>query len=343
MPAPQAIEHLVGMQAQAPLSPYVGLWTRLDGFRAEQLGELITKRRAVRGWLMRGTVHLATARDYLALRPITQGVLARYFGASVFARNVAGVDMDELTAAARALLEEQPRTRAELGRLLGMRWPDRNAESLAFAITYLVPLVQVPPRGVWGAGGTAKLTTAESWLGKPLSSRASPDRMVMRYLGAFGPASAQDVAMWSGIAGARELVERLRTRLITFKDEAGRELFDLPDAPRPSPDTPAPASFLPEYDNLLLSHADRTRVTEEVRNVPLYPGNGAAFGFVLVDGFYRANWKLSRQRGHATLLVESFKPLPKSDRGMLAEEGERLLEFIASEATDRDVQFVPVK
>src|SRR5256712_11219577 len=170
---------------------------------------------------MRGTVHLATARDYLALRPITQGVLARYFGASVFARNVAGVDMDELTAAARALLEEQPRTRAELGRLLGMRWPDRNAESLAFAITYLVPLVQVPPRGVWGAGGTAKLTTAESWLGKPPSSRASPDRMGMRYLGALGPANAQDGALWARIPGGRAVVERLGPRPDPVKGQGG--------------------------------------------------------------------------------------------------------------------------
>ncbi len=210
---------------------------------------------------MRNTVHLVSARDCLQLRPLVQPVIDRGFYTNRAHREgLEGVDIEALSAAGRALLEERPRTAKELGELLRERWPERDPASLARAIRHLVPLVQVPPRGVWGKSGPAAHTTAEAWLSHPLDPGLSLEELVIRYLGTFGPASVKDVQAWSGLTRLGEVVDRLRPRLLSFRDERGRELFDLPDAPRPDPDTPAPPRFLPNFDNLILSHADRTRV-----------------------------------------------------------------------------------
>jgi hypothetical protein len=338
VPAAEAIERLVGMQAQAPLAPYFGLWSRIDGFRVDELAGLLTGRRAVRMPLMRATIHLVTARDALLVRPTVQGVLERGFAGSPFARRLSGVDIDEVAEAARALLEERPLTRAELGPLLGARWPGVDTEALAQAVTYRTPVVQVPPRAIWGAGGLASWAIAESWLGERFDlDGGSPDEIVLRYLAAFGPATVQDVQTWSGLTRLRQAVDRLRPRLLTFRDEHGRELLDLPDAPRPDPDTPAPPRFLPEYDNALLSHADRSRVIAREHRERIFMK-----GAVLVDGYVAGTWKLERRgRTAATLAVEPFRRLPRADRAEVEEEGQRLLAFAASEAEARDVAFAP--
>jgi len=337
MTAVRALEHLVGMQAQAPDAPYVGLWTRLTAFHVNELAELITKRRAVRVPLMRATIHLVSARDCLELRPVVQVVLERSFSGQEFARNLSGADLESVKAAGRALLDEAPRTRAELGPLLGTRWPDLDSTTLAHAISYLVPLVQVPPRGVWGKGGPASWAPAESWLDRPLNTETSPENLILRYLGAYGPATVKDVQLWSGLTRLSEVTDRLRPRLRTFRDDHGRELYDLPDAPRPDPDTPAPPRFLPEYDNLLLSHQDRERFIPDGRRVPLPPGNGGRYGTLLVSGLFLGTWKMTRQGAAATLQVEPFVPLPEQDA--IAQEGEGLLAFAAADAVDRDVRF----
>ncbi len=329
----RAIEHLVGMQAQAPAPPYVGLWTRLEGFHPDELARLILDRRAVRIALMRNTVHLVSASDCLALRPLVQPVIERGLHANRAHRTgVEGVDLDALSASGQALLEERPRTARELGELLHKRWPAHDPASLARAIRHLVPLVQVPPRGVWGESGPAAHTTVEAWLGRSLDRDPSLEEMVLRYLGAFGPASVKDVQTWSGLTRLGEVLERLRPRLCTFSDERGKELFDLPDAPRPDPDTPAPPRFLPEFDNLILSHADRTRVIAEEYRKAIASRNGMVPATFLVDGFVRGTWKTERTRRKATLLIEPFEPLSQKDRDALAEEGERLIWFTSGDA-----------
>jgi hypothetical protein len=328
--AEDAIEHLVGMQAQAPTPPYVGLWTRLEGFHPDELARLILDRRAVRVALMRNTVHLVSARDCLAFRPLVQPVIDRgLYGNRTHRVGIEGVDIEALSAAGRALLEERPRTAKELGILLRERWPERDPASLARAIRHLLPLVQVPPRGVWGKSGPAAHTTAEAWLGRSLDSDPSLEEMVVRYLGAFGPATVKDVQTWSGLTRLGGMVDRLRPRLLSFRDEHGGELFDLHDAPRPDPDVPAPPRFLPEFDNLILSHADRIRVIANEYRKAIASKNGMVPATFLVDGFVRGTWKSERSRGKATLLIEPFEPLAKNDHDALVEEGERLVRFMA--------------
>ena len=292
-----ALERLVGLQAQAPLAPYVGLWSRLEGFQTDELATLLRRREAVRLALLRGTIHLVTARDALALRSLFDGVLTRASrGPEPGGKRLAEV---------RALLEERPRTRAELG-------PD------ALVTTLRIPTVQVTPRGLWGETGPAAFTTVEAWLGRAPDAAATPDEMVLRYLRAFGPATVADIRTWSGVSGIAEVVERLRPRLVSY----GRYL-DVPGAPLPDPDTPAPPRFLPEYDNVLLSHADRARINPHGHPIPLAPGNGARMGTFLVDGFLAGTWRIDGGR----LRIEPFGRLARADRAALDEEGERLLAF----------------
>jgi hypothetical protein len=330
--AAETIERLVGLQAQVPDAPYHALWSRLEGFRTEELSDLIGERGAVRGSLMRATVHLVTASDYLAFRPVLEDFLAASFARSPFARNLVGVDTAELLAAGVGFLEERPRTRTDLAKLLGERWPERDVMSLAYAISYLAPLIQVPPRGIWGATGQATVTTAEAWLGRSLDQDATPDRMVLRYLAAFGPSSTADIASWSGLTGVKVVVERLRPGLRTFRDEKGRELFDIPDGPLPDPDTPAPPRFLPEYDNLILAHADRSRVVAAEHRAVV------GTSFFLVDGFVAGSWNVVRNGDGAKLVLRPFRQLSRQEARALEAEGARLLDFSVPTAPSRRVE-----
>ena len=355
-----AVGHLVGLQAQAPLAPYVGLWTRLAGFRHEELKELITERAVLRAHLMRNTVHLVDAGDYLRFRPLYQPVLARHLAGN-FGKNLIGVDLAELAAVAADLLGQTPLTRVELGARLAPRWPDHDPASLAYAASHLLPLVQVPPRGLWGEPNhRAAFMLANAWLagrdpsasprdpGPPRDPEADPtpieqstmlEQLVLRYLAAYGPASVADAQAWSGLSRLREVTDRLGSRLRAFTGPDGAELLDLPDAPRPDPDVPAPPRFLPEYDNLLLSYAERTRVIPHRRPVPLPPGHGATVGTLLIDGLWQADWKISQ----GVLEIEPFISLGPADRDAVAAEGERLLGFAAPAIAVRDVRFVPVR
>ncbi|MEU4313179.1 winged helix DNA-binding domain-containing protein [Nocardia sp. NPDC024068] len=264
LPVADAVEHLVGIQAQTPHSWYVGLWSRLAGFVPGRAADLLTDRALIRVALMRSTIHLVTPRDARALRPLIQPVLDRdLYRNHTHGKPVAGIDMAGLVADGIELLAPRPLTNRQLGELLGPRWPGRVPASLVYAIRNQVPLVQVPPRGIWGRSGPIAHTTLDAWLGPADPRPFSLEQMVLRYLTAFGPAEVKDVQMWSGLTRLSEIVQTMRPDLAVFTDEDGRELFDLPDAPRPDPDTPAPPRFLYDFDNLLLSHADRSRVLTE--------------------------------------------------------------------------------
>jgi hypothetical protein len=339
VPVLEAIERLVGMQAQVPRDPYAALWSRLDRFRPEALAESIADRRAVRMGLLRATLHLVTARDALRLRSVIDPVILRVLHTqSPFGRRLEGLNVDELVSVATRMLEERPRTRAELGPLLAERWPDHDAASLSYAVTYLLPLVQVTPRGIWGRTGPSAFTTVQHWLGRPLETSAEPDEMVLRYLAAFGPSAVADVQAWSGLTGVRSVIERLRPRLRTFRDERGRELFDVPGAPLPSEDTPAPTRFLPEYDNVLLGHKDRSRIVSP----DVCPWTEVGWGSVLVDGFGSARWKVERERDTTVMRIEPFRRLSREERATVSEEGERLLSFLGGDAGPRPIRFARV-
>lgn len=337
-----ALEHLVGLQAQAPAPPYVGLWSRLDRFEPGALGRLIESGRAVRIALMRSTIHLVSARDCLALHPVLQPVQERnLFTGSPHGRRLAGLDLDALVRYGRTLLEARPRTLSELRPVLAAKWPGFDPAAMAYGVRNLLPLVQVPPRGVWGKSGPPTCTTAEAWIGKPLRKQNAPDTLVRRYLGAFGPASVRDAQMWSGLTGLTEAFERLRPRLVTFLDQGGVELFDLPEAPRPPADSPAPARFLPEFDNLLLSHADRSRLISDEHRRRIGTLNGMVPATILVNGRVAGIWKVTRPSGRGALLtVSPFAPLGSRDRSELTQEGQALLGFTAP-GVATDVRFTP--
>ena len=334
----EAIEHLVGLQGQVPLVPYTSLWSRLEPFDPDELGRLVAERAVVRTSLMRGTIHMVTARDALFLRPLLQPVLERVLRqSSPFGRAVAGVDEAALFATGRALVEARPLTRAALSAGLAEGFPGYDPLSLAYMVAGLIPMVQVPPRGVWGAKSIqATWTTMSSWLDAPVGPAKPKDleTMVLRYLAAFGPASVMDIQSWCWLTKLGAVVERLRPQLRTFIDENGRELFDVPDGPLPDPETPIPPRFLGEYDNLFLSHADRSRIGA----IDLAERNFRKGPF-FVDGFGHGCWDMVRDGSRATVVVEPFRPLSPADRIAVGEEAERLLAFLAPGADSRDVRF----
>ncbi len=335
LPTYDAVAHLGGLQAQTPHSWYVGLWSRLADFRAAEAADLLLSRRLVRIALMRSTIHLVTDADCLAWRETIAPVIDRSMRGA-FGKRLAGIDRDTLLAAGRALTRERPLTFAALGAALAGQFPERDPAALAQAIRAWVPLVQVPPRGLWGRSGPIAHLDAEAWRGAAVAPAPDPAGLVRRHLAAFGPATVRDIQTWSGLTRLRAVVERLRPELATFRDEEGQELFDLPDAPRPDADTPAPARFLYDFDNLLLSHADRRRVVTDDYRRQTYPDNVQP-QLVLLDGFTSADWQTARERGAATLTIRPFRPLVGAERDDLIAEGTRLLDFTDPDAA-HDIQ-----
>lgn len=345
MPVEAAIEHLVGLQAQAPDPPYFALWSRLTDFRFDELGALLEGRRVVRLALMRSTIHVVTAADAPALRAALQPALDAGFRSSMHNKKLAGLDLAPIAAAGRRAVNDAPLTFGELGASLATRWPERDRDALAQAVRTAVPLVQVPPRGVWGAGGQARHRSLEVWLNADATAPMSLATLVCRYLAAFGPASVADIQAWSGLTRLGDIVEGLSSSglssaIVQFRSESGARLFDLPDAPRPGPDVPAPVRFVAPFDNVLLSHADRSRIISEPDRRRLFTANGIILGAVLLDGMVCAQWKFARQGPRATVRIEPFRPIPKRAALRILAEGRRLVRAAAPHATDADVLLV---
>jgi hypothetical protein len=330
---------LVGMQAQEPQNPFVALWTRLDGFDPDDLDRLLLEREAVRTGLMRTTLHLVTTDDALALRPLFAPVLSRVLQSQrQFRIGLEGLDLSEIAAVGAARLAQRPMPAGELRPLLAQRWPDRDPAVLMMAVRYLVPIVQVPPRGLWQRSRQPTLTTLAAWAGREPAEEGNVEAAILRYLRAFGPASSSDVRTWSWLTGLGPVTDRLRPHLRAFRDESGRELLDVPDAPIVDGAEPAPVRFLPEYDNVFLSHADRSRITDPAAEIERWVrGRGA----LLVDGFGAAGWRLSKTDGSATLSIRPFRPLVVAERGAVEAEADALLGFLAAEADRRQITWQP--
>ena len=339
VPSVTAIEHLVGLQAQVPSDPYFALWSRLDGFVPAELEALIETRAAVRMAAMRGTLHLMTAADALALRPVIQPTISRLLTATPFGRETHGMDLAAAMATAQAAVEKTPMTLAALRKIIAAEHPELPAHAVSYVFHYSAPLVQVPPRGLWAKSGAPKVTTARAWLGRQPARKLTPAAMVLRYLGAFGPATVMDAQAWSGLTKLAPVFDALRPKLVTFRDEAGRELFDLPGAPRPDADTPAPVRFLPIYDNAVLGFANRDRMFP-MKPPRALPPNGWVRSF-LVDGFVAGFWRIAKAGAVATLIVEPFRPLGRKDMAAVTAEGRRLVRFAAPEAKSHRVEAGP--
>ncbi|MCX5403685.1 winged helix DNA-binding domain-containing protein [Streptomyces sp. NBC_00335] len=322
MSAQDATQHLLGLQAQNVKPPYFQLHARLAGFGPAELAGLMESRQVVRMVTMRSTIHTHTVHDALTLRPLVQPARDREI--NYFRKGLVGVDLDRLAERARAFVEAEPRTMAEIREELLKEWPGADPQSLSVAARCRLPLVQVTPRGVWGKSGQVRLTTLTEWVREegrgPGGETPGIDEVVLRYLGAFGPASVKDMQTWAGLTRLREAFERLRPGLEVFQDENGVELFDLPDGPRPDAEQPAPPRFLPEFDNLLLSHADRSRVIAPELKGSTWSGN-QAHCTLLLDGFLAGLWKLDG----GTLTVQLFAEVSKAGKAEIVAEGEALL------------------
>ncbi|KQL55328.1 hypothetical protein AN964_03055 [Heyndrickxia shackletonii] len=339
IPVIDAIERLVGIQAQDPMAPYFGLWNRLKEFCQEDLSNLILDKKVVRLALMRSTIHLVSSQDGMSLRPLVQSVQESVLKNS-FGKYLNGVDTCAIAEAGRALVETKPLTFSELGKLLGNQWPNVDSAALAAVVRTMIPLVQLPPRGIWGKSGKAVHTSAEVWLGALPFSKLTTEDMILRYLAAFGPATIKDIQVWSGRTRLIENVEHLLPQLIIFHDEEGNELFDIPNAPRPEENIPSPPRFLGGFDNMLLSYANRKRIMDESYRNKVFTKNGIIRPTILIDGFVSGIWKYEKEKGIVRLIIELFKEVSEQDQNELTEEGNRLLDFIEGMEGPREIAFV---
>ncbi|MBP0457630.1 winged helix DNA-binding domain-containing protein [Streptomyces montanisoli] len=334
LPVLDAVAHLGGLQAQEPQEPFTGLWSRLRAFDPSALSDLLTGRRVVRTHLMRRTVHLVTADDALAWRA-RHDTMLRQRVLGVYRRELDGVDLDELAAAGRAVMADgQARSMTSLARELAGRWPSPGPRALGeMLVAALIPMAQQPPRGLWRTKGAVRNVPLSSWLGRevdpPAPSGTDPvgRQLVRRYLAAFGPAASADLRAWCGLAGLPAAVAASREELVAFRDERGRELLDLPGAPRPDPETPAPVRFLPAFDNALLGYQGRGRIVDDAHRGLSVAGARV----VLVDGRVAATWSVES----GTVAVTPLGRLSPADRDAVAEEGQALASFLSDHESDR--------
>lgn len=334
-----AVDFLIGLQAQVTDGPYQALWSRLDNFHHANLTALIVDRTLVRATSLRATLHLHTVDDLIGLRPLVQPTLDRMWQSAFGNRRFGDNDIAAVHRAGVKLLDNGPMTGGALGRALQEKFP--LGEPLAKSVLLQVKeiLVQIPPTRLWGSGHAPLLTRIENWVPKPHKRPLDKGALALRYLAAFGPASINDMQAWSGMTRLNATFATLADRLMQFESEDGRLLYDLPDAPRPGPDTPAPVRFLPDYDNVLLGYADRSRivsVADQKRLVGLTRG----FRAVLVDGTVAASWSIMREKKAGRLVITPFRTLTKREMRDTEREGAAFLGFMMN-GKDGIVQLGP--
>lgn len=337
--AVEVVQRLAGMQAQEPKHPFIGLWTRVEGFARDELLAALRERAVVRATLMRSTLHLMSAADYAAVRMALQP--SRTVALRVLGARSEGLDLDAVLPAARTLLHGTPLTFDAIRAGLQAQFPEVNGRALGYAVRTMVALVMVPGEDEgWGFRRVSEFTLADEWLDELLAEGAgAAEALATRYLGAFGPASAKDLERWSAVAGCKAVLDGMRDRLEVFADERGRELFDLPDAPRPDADVPAPARLLPEFDNLVLAHDDRSRVIADEHRPLVTTKNLRVKATFLVDGAVAGTWTVAVKRNVATLALAPFAKLPKAAVDELKAEAEGLLAFVEPDAKAHSVEF----
>jgi hypothetical protein len=323
--AVEAVERFGPLQAQEARPPYVALWTRVADFRRADLHAALHDRSIVRATYLRATLHLTSAADHLALRATLQPALSGAAESIMRARS-AEFDVRKVVAKARRLLAGGPLTFNELRPQLVAAFPDVEERAMGYAVRMHLPLAMVPTEDRWAFPTDSAFTPSEDWLGKPLA-KEDPAALVRSYLRAFGPAGAADAQTWSGLKGMKDVFAGIGDELVEFR--AGRRaVFDLPDAPRPPEDTPAPPRLLADFDTLVLAYKDRTRLVADEHRKGLVTKNLRIPATFLVDGMVAGTWTLARKKGGSTVELAPFTRLAKADRAALEEEGAALARFV---------------
>lgn len=331
----QAVERLLGLQAQLPRPPFTGLWSRIEGFTRAELATAVTRRAVVRATSFRGTIHLMTAGDFVRFRACLQSSLDLGLRA-ILKERARSLDVPALLAVARAYFE-QPHTFEDARGHLLSKFPGGDERAMGYAVRVGLPLVQVPSADAWAYPAHAGFVSADAWLRKPVAACPTPAPLVLRYLAAYGPATVKDAQAWTGLPKLESVFADLGSRVIALPGPSGKPLYDLPDAPRPDADTPAPVRFLPEWDSVIVTRADERVVKKADRPRVFLPGLRVA-ALVLVDGMAAGTWKVSATSKQATLHIESFTKWPPATRREVSTEGDALVRFVEPQAKAFDVK-----
>jgi hypothetical protein len=328
MSTESAITHLVALQAQDVMPPYVGLWSRLSDLERNDVHNGLLENSLIRATLLRGTVHLTTREDVLRILPKVMPELIKYAHAPTTLEGLLiHISSDDLLDWGRSIFADRDLGAAEIREFARRDWPDLDHVQVTRAVQWMLPLMQVPPRGLWKTNAKPRWALVEEWLGDSLDETYELENLILRYITAYGPIAAGDFQTWSRLTGAKEAINRLRPRLRIFRDGVGRELLDVPEAEWPDEDAPAPVRFLGAFDNLWLSHKDRSRVLDERHRLKII-NNGIGRPTILVDGFVGGRYKVTVKKDVATMIIELFRPLTSSERDEVAAEAERLLIFL---------------
>ncbi len=335
-----AVRFLGGLQAQQSNDPYIGLWSRLNGLTHEALTALIVDRTLARATTMRGTLHLHTADDLVGFRALVQDFLMAQWKSN-FLRRFGSEDKAKVHRAGLRILDKGPLTSGDLGRQLKAKFPSAEPLSLAVLLQMSETLVQVPPTRLWGNGSAPLLVRVETWLPDARPSLSRID-LVRRYLAAYGPASINDMQIWCRLTKLSVEFKALENELVVFEGDDGRVLYDLPDAPRPPADTPAPIRFLPLYDNVYLGYDNRRRMLMEadLARLTLFTDFKPS---VLIDGVIAAGWVVSRKKGAARLEIEPYHKLTRTQVREVETAGEAFLRFMEEGAEGYVVEVRPTR